>query len=203
MTELFMFMDESGDLGKLGHRYFVIGVLCTVNPKPIYNCIKRIRQRKLKNKLKELSEIKANNSSNPIRKKVLNDLMKLDCEFHIILVDKTMVRSYLFDKKNKLYNYIAGLLMDHIPMKYKKINLIIDKKDTNAFLRNDFDSYLKEYKTPWNKQIEIKHLESHQNRGLQAVDFIAWSVHRKFNLNDDSFLEIIKPKIRTQKELWK
>ena len=45
---LYMFIDESGDLGKYGNQYFTIAALCTTNPKPIENIIKRIRQRKLK-----------------------------------------------------------------------------------------------------------------------------------------------------------
>ena len=45
-----IYLDESGDLGfsEKSSKYFVISLLITKNHKQIDNCIKRIRQRKLK-----------------------------------------------------------------------------------------------------------------------------------------------------------
>src|SRR3989344_796545 len=166
MKEVYIFIDESGDLGKHGLRYFVIAALCTINPKPIYNSIKRIRERKLKKKIKVLSEIKANNSDDIIRNFILNKLANSNCEFHIIAVDKTQVKDYLFDKKDKLYNYIAGILIQHAQVGYEKINIFIDKKYRSSLIRNDFDEYIRNYKVKWDAKIKIEHLESVQNLGL-------------------------------------
>lgn len=201
--EVYIFIDESGDLGKHGLRYFVVAALCTANPKPIYNLIKRIRQRKLKKKIKDLSEIKANNSDDNIRNFVLNKLMLTDCEFHIIALDKSQVRDYLFSNKTKLYNYVAGILIQHAQIGYENINVLIDKKDMGSIIREDFDNYIKNYKVKWNSRINIIHLESNQNLGLQAVDFIAWAVHRKLNTTDETFYKIIEKKITNFITLWK
>ena len=203
VKEIHVFIDESGDLGKHGTRYFVIAALCTASPKIIYNLIKRIRQRKLTKKIKDLSEIKANNSDDAVRNFVLNKLASADCEFHIIAVDKLQVKDYLFEKKSKLYNYIAGILIQHVQIGYDDIKIIIDKKDRSSLLRNDFDEYIKNYKIKWNAKITIEHLESNQNLGLQAVDFIAWAVHRKLNTVDDKFYKIIERKITSFINLWK
>ena len=203
VKEIHIFIDESGDLGKHGLNYFVIAALCTTNPKPIYNLIKRIRQRKLKKKIKMLSEIKANNSDDEIRKFVLTKLANADCEIHIIIVDKSRVRDYLFARKSKLYNSIAGILIEHAQVGYDDIKVVIDRKDASSFLRKDFDDYIKNIKVKWNAKISIEHLVSHQNLGLQAVDFIAWAAHRKQNTSDDGFYKIIEKKVKTVINLWK
>lgn len=198
----YIFIDESGDLGKFGSRYFVIAALCTTNPEKIYHCIKKVRERKLKKKLNEVAELKGNNSNEAIRKAVLKGLIKCDCEIHIITVDKTKVRDYLFNNKNKLYNYIAGILFEHVQYNSKDFHLIIDKKDNKGILRKDFNDYIQNQKKRWNAKIEIEHLESHRNRGLQAVDFVAWCINRKYNTDDDSFYKIIEPKITYIKNLF-
>lgn len=200
---VYIFIDESGDLGKHGLRYFVIAALCCADPKPIYNLVKRIRQRKLKKKIKDLSEIKANNSDDKTRNFVLNKLASSNCEFHIIAVDKTQVKDYLFNKKDKLYNYIAGILIQYAQVGYDEINIVIDKKYRSSLIRNDFDEYIKNYKAKWNAKIKIEHLESVQNLGLQAVDFVAWATHRKLNTEDDKFYKIIEKKITHFIRLWK
>ncbi len=204
MSELFLFVDESGDLGKFGGRYFVIAALCTSNPKVIYNIIKKIRQRKLKKSLKEVNELKANKSDNLIREAVLRKIFECaDCEIHIISVDKKTIKDYLFEHKNKLYNYIAGILVEHAQGNFKKISLIIDKKDKKGLLRDDFDSYILNYKAKWGVKISIEHKDSYADRGLQAVDFVAWAVNRRYNTSDDTFYKIIEPKIKHKKELFK
>lgn len=200
MPERIIFIDESGDLGKLGSRYFVIAALCTNDAKPIYNAMKRIKERKLKKKTIKLSELKANRSDDIIRKAVLNKLMACDCEFHILVLDKKKVYSYLFEKKNKLYNYLAGILFEHAQGNAEKTHVIIDKKDNKSVIRDDFNNYLKNNKA--SSKTTIEHINSQDNRGLQAVDFVAWSVHRKFNFNDDSFYKIIESKIARLHKLF-
>lgn len=42
--------------------------------------------------------------------------------------------------------------------------------------------------------MKISHLDSKNSRGLQACDFISWSVFRKYETGDDSYYNIIKSK---------
>ena len=193
---VYIYIDESDDLGKSSSRYFIIAALITTNPKPISNIIKHIRERKLKKKLRELCELKANNSNAIIRKAVLNSLIKTSCEFHIITVDKSKVRDYLFEKKDKLYNYIAGILFEHSQKPAKKYHIIIDKKDKKDLLREDLTNYLSKIKAPWNTKVTVQHIESHTDKVLQAVDFVAWSTHRKYNYGEEEYFKIIEPKIK-------
>ncbi len=204
MAKLYIFLDESGDLGKRGSKYFSIAVIYTETPKELERCIKRIRIRKLKRKMKELPEIKANNSSDIIRRRVLKDLLKTSCHIDIITVNKEKIYDYLFEKKEKLYNYIAGILMDEILIHQEDLEIIVDRKYNNTVLREEFDNYLSGKLRASKPAVKIKitHLMSHENSGLQVADFVAWSVNRKFSLDDDSYFKIIERKITKIINLW-
>src|SRR3989344_9462781 len=101
----YLFLDESGELGfKLtSSRYFLIAILSCdeYEIKRVKKIIKRIRTRKLKKKLKELVELKANNTSKQIREAVLKKLNSLSIEIYTIILDKRQVYGYLKNKKAK------------------------------------------------------------------------------------------------------
>ncbi len=201
----YIFVDESGDLGKLGSKYFTIACLSTTDTKPIERIIKKVRQRKLKKKMKEVSELKANSSSPRIREDVLKRVSKCNCEIGLIVIDKEKVREYLYNAKNKLYNYVFGLLLKEIDLDKTTIEIIIDKKDSNRLLREDLDQYIlnKIKETNPHSKIKIKHLESHAHKALQVIDFVAWATNRKYSFDDDSYYKIIEPKVKVLIKLWK
>jgi len=111
-----IFLDESGDLGfsEKSQQYFVIAILITKDKKPIENCIKRIRQRKLPKKYKKIPELKFTNSDNVIRKSILKCLSKRNVELSYILLNKRRVYPRLQDKKNIVYNYITSFLLQRV-----------------------------------------------------------------------------------------
>ena len=152
-----------------------------------------------------MSEIKANNSDPIIREYILKKIVKSDCTLHIIAITKEQITDYLYEKKHKLYNYILGLLIEEVELSSKDIEVIIDKKDGNKLLKEDLNEYIKqkiqEKKLLFN--VHITHLDSHCCRGLQAVDFIAWSTNRKLSFGDDYYYKIIEPKVSSFKKLWK
>lgn len=44
-------------------------------------------------------------------------------------------------------------------------------------------------------QTDIKHVSSKSNAGIQAVDFVAGAIHRKYRNDDSKFYDIISEKI--------
>ncbi len=203
--KVYLFLDESGDLGKRGNRYFCVSILSTIDPRKVELVMKRIRQRKLKKRLKQVPELKGNNSSESIRRAVLAALAKLpSARFSTILVDKQKIFDYLFDKKDKLYNYVAGSLIDLVDLQgYRDVELVYDRRSSNSLLTADFENYLRRKLTErkFDANLVIYGLQSHQSRGLMAADYVSWSVYRKYNWGDESYFKIIEDKTDIRR-LW-
>lgn len=204
---LYVYIDESGDLGKYGSKYFTVAAVIVEDQQILKRIIKKVRQRKLKKTIKQLPELKANNSDRLTREAVLNYVKKANCSIFAIVVEKDHIMNHLFEIKNKLYNYLCGILMEKIIIPSNKLVIIIDKKHTNTLMREDFNSYIKNKLSLRESklEIEIHHKESFSLNELQVVDFIAWSINRKFNSNDDYYYKFIEEKILNREEmiLWK
>jgi hypothetical protein len=84
-----------------------------------------------------------------------------------------------------------------------KIIVFIDQKDTNTLIKKNFRNYIESDFRRKNKKINFVQIQSHNENGLLVVDFVAWAIHRKYNLNDDSYYQIISNKIKSERELWK
>ena len=155
--------------------------------------------------MKEIAELKANSSSDEIRNEVLKRLVKCDCEINLIIIDKKQIIERLYNAKNKLYNYVFGLLIEDVNLNKTSIEIFIDKKDSNRLLREDLDQYIQSKVKAMNSKtiVKIKHLQSHAHKALQVVDFVAWAAHRKYSFKQENYLGIIKAKIKNTKELWK
>ncbi|SNQ59419.1 DUF3800 domain-containing protein [Candidatus Methanoperedens nitratireducens] len=144
---MYIYLDESGDLGfdLNSSKHIVIALLITKNPHKIERCIKNIRERKLKKKLKELPEIKFNNSDELIREKTLTCIGRESIEIAYIVLDKNRLNPGMQTHKQEIYNFIAGYLMRCLPYEnttYSK--LIVDKRIYNKVIRAEFDQYMKQ-----------------------------------------------------------
>jgi hypothetical protein len=141
---LHIFLDESGDLGfgKGSSRYFVIALLLTPEGDALKRIAKRTRHRRLAKKHQKLPELKATKVNSVIREYVLRQLASADASVMYVVLDKGKVYDYLKSKKNKLYNYVAGLVLNEAQIKGDEINLVIDKFSQNMAIRRDFDQYV-------------------------------------------------------------
>ncbi len=199
----YIFLDESGELGfkeNVSTRFFTITLLvCGVREEQeLQRIIKKIRQRTLKKKLKESSEIKWHNSNEDIRIKVLNKLITISLEVLTIILDKFKVYEYLKDKKHKLYNYLSKLILAECSMG-DSFELIVDRSKNKRSLREDFDRYIRTNFKELGFNIPIKHEDSRINGGLQVLDFISGAVFNKYEFNNTKYYDIIKSKIITEK----
>jgi len=201
LNPIYIYLDESGDLGfnKKSSNHIVIALLITKNPFKVERCIKRIRQRKLKKKLKELPEIKFNKSNDHIREKTLQCITKEPIEIAYIVLDKDRVSPSRQNHKQKIYNFIASYLMCCLPYENTtKLKLIVDKRISNKVVRTDFDRYVRE-KTGF--KVDISHENSEYNKCLQATDFIAGAIFRKYESGDCRFYDLIKDRIKISEHL--
>lgn len=201
----YIFIDESGDLGKHGQQYFIIAAVATKNPKEIRRIMKRFRERRLKKSLRQVPEIKANKSTPEIRKHMLSELYKCDCQIFALAVDKGKLLSRFDQAQDRLYHYLCGMLLAKVPIKDDMTIIIIDQKDTNKLIKKNFKNYIEMIFKRKGRKIQFSQIESFNDNGLLIVDFVAWSINRKLNFNDSSYYEIIRGKVTNDStmEIWK
>lgn len=203
----YVYIDESGDLGRYGSKYFTVAAIVVSDPIILRRIIKKLRQRKLKKSIKQLPEIKANNSNRIIREFILRKIKEFDCRIFSVVVCKENILNHLFQAQNKLYNYLCGILLEKIGINDGEIIITIDKKHTNTLIRKDFEDYVKNKlsKSQKDVRIEVYQKPSYSNSELQVVDFVCWSISRKFNSDDDCYYKIIENKVINKEDilLWK
>lgn len=202
-----IFIDESGDLGKKGSKYFLITALIINNEKPFDRLIKNIRRNKFKKQLKKAIELKASDSSIELINYLLNKLIKLDfyCVSVVILKEKNF-SPYLTNNNHKLYNFVSGKLALNLELikNEKNLEIYIDKSKRKSDLRKDFDQYFNNNlrQSGINAKSIIKHSYSHNFNCLQIVDFISWAIFQKFEYENDEFVNKLSSKLEIH-QIWK
>lgn len=201
----YVFIDESGDLSKHGSRYFITTAVATEDPDKVRKIMKRFRERRLKKSLKERSEIKANNSTPEIRKYILEQLMRCECEIYVIATEKSKILSKFDSAQDKFYHFLCKLLLGIATKDNSKTVVIIDLKDTNRIIKINFKNYIEWSFKSKGKSVDFNQVVSHSDNGLQIADFVAWAVHRKFNSGEEDYFNIIKSRIKNidKMEMWK
>lgn len=198
-----IFLDESGDLGFGEHssHWFILTMVLTANHRQIEKCVKKTH-RDLKKKYKKVGELHAYHVDATTKKRLLRRLAEVeDLQILCIILNKKKVYVDLQNQKNYLYNYTANILLDRLHNKslisnQEKIRIVIDQRETNKFLKKNFENYLTDNLVKrGNNSFEIKIRPSHAEKCLQAVDFVSWSMFRKYERNDYEYYEIIKNKV--------
>ncbi len=159
----YMFLDESGDLGLKGSKYFVVAALTVENQNKLDRIIKNMRRNKFKKELKKSQEIKFQSSSDALKIhmiKKLNEVPNTN-NYCVVFKKKDYLYDYRYYKKNKhqIYDCIAGNLADQITLKEDMV-IRIDKSKRKQFLREQFDSHFEKKLNTNNRRIEISHSES-------------------------------------------
>lgn len=136
------------------------------------------------------------------KKRILRSMAELDdLNILCIVLNKKKVYIDLRKQKNYLYNYAVNILLDRLHNKKvvknnDKISIYIDQRETNKFLKKNFEDYLRDnLMKRGNNNFEIRIRPSHAEKCLQAVDFISWAIFRKYEKGDYEFYELIKRKI--------
>ncbi|MDO8516170.1 MAG: DUF3800 domain-containing protein [bacterium] len=207
---MYIFLDESGDLGfgKGSSKWFLFTLVVVDDPRILERVIKKTRQG-LKKKYKHtLSELHAYHSDDITRTRILTKLATKDIEIVTTILNKEKVYVDLRNQKNYLYNFTANIILDRLIKKKfiagdKHISLVVDRKDTKKRLKENFISYItKAMQERRDGGFEMSLAASHDEKGLQAVDFISWAIFRKYERNDLKFYELIKSKIIDERLLF-
>ncbi|HYT02492.1 MAG TPA: hypothetical protein VEL70_06245, partial [Candidatus Acidoferrum sp.] len=118
------------------------------------------------------------------------------------------VYSKLKDEKHVLYNYVVNILLDRIMTKgyidkTQPIKLIAAKRETNKFLNDNFKTYLeKQVKDNHKVSLSVEIKVPSEEKSLQLVDFVSWSVFRKYEREDEAYYLVIKHLIKEESGLF-
>ncbi len=214
----YIFLDESGCLGfnfkkKKTSKYFVISFLCMVNSqkKPLEKIVKKIYQGFSKKELQShAGSLHCFKETPKTRIKLLTSLKEHKVAIMVIYLNKTKVYAPLQNEKQVLYNYVTNILLDRvfskklIPLQDGKIYLIAARRETSKFLNENFKAYLTNQMTQIHQtSVEVIIKNSATERCLQLVDFICWSVFRKYEYEDKTYSDVIQNLIVEENGLFK
>jgi len=146
-------------------------------------------------------------------KNVLGFIRSLESiEIHYMVVNKTAIENESFRNApyGIAYNYFAGHLLEHIIFdnKVHDFQLIYDERNKETHKKKNFEEYLQ---TKLNGDALIKSVNlsmqlqagnSNSVYGLRGVDFIAWSIFRKFEKNDSRFFDLFKERISIERKWY-
>ncbi len=203
---LYLYLDESGDLGfdffaKKPSKYFTITVMMVYgveNNKKISKAVKRTLRKKLYKQTR--SELKGTLDSVAIKQYFYKLVRGIPFEIYALTLNKKRVYEHLTQKKERVYNFIARKVLDVIPFDNAttRIELIIDKSKSKHGIR-EFNKYLFRQlggKIDPKIPLDIEHHTSHEYLPLQAVDLFSWGIFRKYEKKDMEWFNVFKEKVK-------
>jgi len=194
----YIFLDESGDIGFGSSEYFVVTAVCTDNPKPLYNCIKRTRQ-KIKKEYKKYSELKFSESDKNVRTKILKCIGNKNVAITYFILEKDDVNYNELQKRDYIKDFSFTVLIIETINKVignSPVTIIIDKYLPKKSIE-EFNSVLNDFNDNFNSKVKftVQHVDSRENRGVQIADFVVGAIHMKYRDNNSSFYELISSRI--------
>ena len=205
---LYLYLDESGDLGfdfvnKKPSAFFTICVLAIKgrdNDRALTKAVRAVLRRRhfLRNN-KESSELKGNTTSADIKKTFYKKAGPIDFKLYSVTLNKKRVYQYLALDKDRTYNYIARLALEHVNFKDAAVRVIMtvdkSKSRSGVVVFNDYIvSQIKSFIDPL-VPLDILHINSQESPGLQAADMFAWGIFRKYEKADSEWFNVFKARV--------
>jgi len=204
--KLHIFIDESGDLGRKGSKYFVLAAVVSENPQELAAIIKRAKKYRMKKKFRKLPEFKANYSDRPTRERILRGLCKTSSKIYALVIEKAQMHEGLWGAKERFFNFLCGVLLRIIAKNTPDVVIVFDRRTGNHAMLEDINAYVarKIHEINCKINVVISHELSHESAPLQVADFACWAVHRKYEAGDNSYYSIIAPLIvnADREKMW-
>lgn len=185
-------IDESGNLGTGGYRYFVIVAVESSNPNRLKNIVKNFNT-----KYKQ-DEIKGTLLTVPQRQDLLNSLnSKDDYSVSYIILDKTHFQRKNILGKNVLFNYLSSFLFEDIFKEATEdLLLCFDNRTVKTTSKHALPEYLMTKCLEWDVRIQVNSCfyESHQHRGIQIADLLSSTIFQSYKNGTKHFYNQLKIK---------
>lgn len=207
---LFLYLDESGDLGfdfvtKKPSKYFVVTVLAVRghdDNRQLIKGVKKTIRRKLNPSGRQrriVQELKGTGTTLEIKQYFYGQVKGIDFKIYTIILNKRRVYGYLADNKARVYNFVSRLLLEKLPLEQATtaVNLIIDKSKGKPEIL-DFNKYIQgqlEARIQPTVPFDINHLDSCNNCGLQAADIFSYGVFQGYERRRWEWFNTFKEKV--------
>lgn len=200
------FLDESGNVDPFsGSSYLVVAVLVVKNPRPIELHIKRMRK-SLRRKAKS-DELKASDLETRVTERLLQTIANEEIEIVATIIDKQVILRPPKASED-IYREAVTRAIRHCVQRYPQMELWLDRRYTKSALRDQLERAIRAGIADITQQVVLLRQEdSRKQKGLQAVDHIAWAIYQKYEQENDYFWRLIQSRIMVEevvkKHLWK
>ncbi len=209
---LYLYLDESGDLGfdfvnKKPSAFFTICVLALKgrdDDRALTNAVRAVIGRKLRRQAKKTcAELKGSDTTLAIKKFFYSKICRIGFKLYAVTLNKRKVYESLSRDKERIYNYISRLTLEHVEFRDAAIRVIItvDKSKTrreilgfNEYIINQIKAFI-DPAIP----LDIYHALSQERPGLQAVDMFAWGISRKYENGDCAWYDVFKAHVKVDR----
>lgn len=202
----YLYVDESGDLGfdfssKKPSNYFTICVLLirrSEHNKAIISAVNKTIRRKLS--VRDCAELKGTRTSLAVKQYFYRQAQDIPFEIFALTLNKRRVYKELQDAKDRLYNFIARLVLERVPFveATTRIELTMDRCKSTDEIANFNQYIIRQVQGRIDPRIplHIAHRSSHEHRALQAVDLLSWGVFRSYEHCDRKWRDVFAEKIK-------
>lgn len=197
------FADEFGnnsfDFQKQGS-HFIVATVITKSDN-VENLKKQVNEIRRKHGF-QTGELKSSKvaTDHPRRKRILEDVAKLDISIYAVIIDKTKLSGDGFNFKKSFYKFTNNLLYKELYRTFPTIDLYVDEHGGNNFLK-EFKNYVaKHHYRNLFEGAGFDIQNSKQNELIQLADFVAGSLgyifdELKKSEHSNDFQEILSSKI--------
>lgn len=209
MNVLYMFIDEAGDFNfsREGTEYLIWGATTIINnPHVLYTPLSQLKH-ELNTSGINIESFHASEQTQWIRNKVFNVLgnSKVLFENDFVIVEKRKTNPSI-RKPRILYPKMASCLLRYIFNRHNAVGKIVIFTDTLPIRekRQATEKALKQNirKLLGKTKFYIYHHSSKSNCGLQAIDYCAWAIFRKWERNDLRSYKRIKMKVESEFDIF-
>jgi hypothetical protein len=191
----YLFLDESGDLGFNGSKYFVISILevdSLKDSKKLEKLINKMKRQKFNKELKNFNELKAYKLSDKMKIYLLTNLRNFNINSYSLVINKNVFsNSNKINSDNVNYVYMDFIcnLISRININYP-INMSLDNFVLEKH-KNKFKNKILEELNDFKRNSEISFISSQSSKQIQIVDLIAWSIFQKFENNNLKYINLL------------
>jgi hypothetical protein len=209
---LYLYMDESGDLGfdfvnKKPSAFFTVCVLAVrgqENDRRLAGAVKAVIRRKVYPKQKNgKAELKGSELPIEVKRYFYGKAREIPFKLYGATLNKKKACGSLMLEKERLYNYMARLALEKVDLRDAAIRVIVtvDKRLSKQGIA-EFNRYmLAQLKAQIDPLVplDIYHVSSQESPGLQAADLFAWGIFRSYEAGDASWYGIFREKIAAER----